>query len=194
MNYLMVIHLAAQELYKAKTITPTANAQVITPDSGYTGLSQVIINGDSDLIASNIRKSKNIFGVTGTLEEKNIVRYNGQVDNATANRDGYFYINCGFKPDYVLIEFGEAWWSEPNQQNMWYAGEFNFHVWENSGYIAYGPTLWVNDENYILCDFYDPYRDNNGFSFQIYLIDRSLNELHITSCDHTIYYEAVKYT
>lgn len=179
---------------QTKTVTPTANAQTIKPDSGYNGLSQVTINGDSDLIASNIRKSKNIFGVTGTLEEKNIRKYVGQVNNATADSDGYFYLNCGFKPDYVLIEFGQGYWNEGRQQTMYYTAEFNFDTWENSGYMAYGPMLWVDDDNYVLCEFYDPYRDNNGFGFEIWLTDHSFNDIQITSCDHTIYYEAIKYT
>ena len=50
------------------TITPTKNSQTITPDSGHSGFSKVVVNGDSNLIASNIRKGVTIFGVTGTNE------------------------------------------------------------------------------------------------------------------------------
>lgn len=49
-----------------KTVTPTASQQTITPDANYGGLSKVVINGDSDLVASNIKSGVNIFGVTGT--------------------------------------------------------------------------------------------------------------------------------
>ena len=50
------------------TINPTKNSQTITPDSGHSGFSKVVVNGDSNLIASNIRKGVTIFGVTGTNE------------------------------------------------------------------------------------------------------------------------------
>lgn len=50
------------------TITPTKNAQTIIPDSAHSGFSKVVVNGDSNLIASNIRKGVTIFGVTGTNE------------------------------------------------------------------------------------------------------------------------------
>ena len=50
------------------TITPTKNLQTIIPDSDHSGFSKVVVNGDSNLIASNIRKGVTIFGVTGTNE------------------------------------------------------------------------------------------------------------------------------
>lgn len=50
-----------------KTITPTANGVVVTPDTDYT-LSKVTVNGDSNLTAGNIKKGVKIFGVTGMLE------------------------------------------------------------------------------------------------------------------------------
>lgn len=54
-----------------KTVTPTASQQTITPDTNYDGLSKVVINGDSDLVASNIKSGVNIFGVTGTYTGTN---------------------------------------------------------------------------------------------------------------------------
>lgn len=52
---------------QTKSITPTATEQVITPDSGYDGLPQVTVSGDSNLIADNIKSGVSIFGITGTL-------------------------------------------------------------------------------------------------------------------------------
>lgn len=50
-----------------KIVTPTKEGLVVTPSDGKL-LSKVTINGDSDLIASNIKKAIEIFGVTGTFD------------------------------------------------------------------------------------------------------------------------------
>ena len=54
--------------YQQKTVTPSASQQVVSADSGYDALSQVTVNGSSNLVAENIKKDVSIFGVTGTLE------------------------------------------------------------------------------------------------------------------------------
>jgi hypothetical protein len=53
---------------QAKTVTPKASTQNVTPDSGKF-LSKVTVNGDSNLVAGNIKSGVSIFGVTGTLVE-----------------------------------------------------------------------------------------------------------------------------
>ena len=52
---------------QSKSITPTASAQNVTPDSGKF-LSKVTVSGDSNLVASNIKSGVSIFGVEGSLE------------------------------------------------------------------------------------------------------------------------------
>ena len=41
---------------------------LVEPSEGYDGLSSVTIEKDSDLVASNIKKDVEVFGITGTLE------------------------------------------------------------------------------------------------------------------------------
>lgn len=52
----------------AKTITPSTSTQTAVASGVYT-TGAVSVEGDSNLIASNIRSGKSIFGVSGTLQE-----------------------------------------------------------------------------------------------------------------------------
>lgn len=50
-----------------KTVEPSSQSINVKPDAGYGGLSQVTVEGDAKLIASNIKSGVTIFGVTGTM-------------------------------------------------------------------------------------------------------------------------------
>ena len=60
----------ASPTLQSRTVTPSSSQQTIYPQSGYDALSSVIVNGDSNLISSNIKSGTSIFGVSGSYQPK----------------------------------------------------------------------------------------------------------------------------
>lgn len=51
-----------------KEVIPTEEQQIIVADESYSGLNQVIVSGDNDLVPANIKDGVDIFGVIGTAQ------------------------------------------------------------------------------------------------------------------------------
>ena len=118
---------------QAKSATPSASQKTVTPDSGKL-LNKVIIAGDSDLVAGNIKKGVDIFGVTGTLVD---VSKQGLEWVKTQNVDSYVNGVVRENGIYVLATQGGVYYSVTGK------------VWTkciSSGYfftILYGKGVWV---------------------------------------------------
>ena len=87
---------------QSKTVTPGKSSKTVSPDSGKL-LSRVIVNGDSDLVADNIRKNINIFGVLGTLVEGVAGIDFGEVTLASTAESVTVSHNLGVIPSFVAL-------------------------------------------------------------------------------------------
>lgn len=67
-----------------KTVTPSTSQQTAVASGRYT-TGTVYVAGDSDLVAANIKKGVNIFGVAGTYEGSAIIEYTYR-DDITVER------------------------------------------------------------------------------------------------------------
>jgi hypothetical protein len=141
--------------YQQKTVTPSASQQVVSADSGYDALSQVTVNGSSNLVPANIKSGVEIFGVTGTAETGGITlnphptdlqyagaRASGHTDilpadgswttavdlTAMTNTSGMRYLFYG---NTVVEDIDLSGWTLPSgtSANYWFAGCTNLkHV------------------------------------------------------------------
>ena len=144
-------------------VTPSTQSQTITPSQGYDGLSKVVVSGDSDLIAENIKQGVEIFGVTGTLQGGIAPhcwrKYSGTIDENTilllhgdsfidASPNGHVVQNTGvtLSTDNVKLGStsfyfnGSAWMKIVLDELKW-ADNFtlDFWIYHVTGYIGY-PT------------------------------------------------------
>lgn len=87
-KYLTQVSVGAIQT-QTKTATPSVSSQNIVPDSGKY-LTQVTVDGDADLVASNIKDKITIFGVTGSLKDSEhwACGYKTMTANAAINVTG----------------------------------------------------------------------------------------------------------
>lgn len=61
-------NVQVEPILQEKTMSPSNKDVAVGPDSGYDALSRVVIKGDKNLTAENIKSGVTIFDVVGTLE------------------------------------------------------------------------------------------------------------------------------
>ena len=110
-----------------KEVTPSAEEQIITPDSGKVALSKVVVTGDADLIAANIKRGVEIFGVKGT--------YSGSSSAASTKTTAKFEVNG---VDYSVDGLPQSGYYKRDHDlnttiRLAYAGDKTFLHWLDDG-------------------------------------------------------------
>ena len=120
---------------QSKSVTPSASQQIVTPDSGKL-LNKVTVNGDSDLVAGNIKKGVDIFGVTGTFDGEEVV--NGIIE------EYYTYYN-DISPNTFVEYIGELSHAYSNAEERMLASQ---------NYTYFAPiAIQLNDNTVIIASY-----------------------------------------
>lgn len=119
-----------EPITQEKTIFPTAEQQIVTPDENYTGLSKVTVEAiqDDNLIPENIKNGVDILGVTGNFigskyAPRYITFYNYQgkdLTEETANLDTSNITDMSniFYGNKKLHDIDISAWNTSNVTNM----------------------------------------------------------------------------
>ena len=117
-----------------KTVMPSANSQTVQPDSGYDGLSQVTVSGDTNLTAGNIKEGVSVFGVLGTL-----VASSGGGGNCEA-----YLVNASDPTVSFTTTSGDikVWGYAYSTEQSWGGTTTSVHAFDGDGY--YKAQSWGN--------------------------------------------------
>ena len=129
--YTKITNASAEPTLQAKSVTPTATQQTVTPDSGYDGLSQVTVSGDANLTSENIKEGISIFGITGTLataaSDNNAEAYEIDATNPTVS----------FKTSGTIKVYGYGY---TTSSSSWGGSSTTVHAFCGDGY--YKSSNW----------------------------------------------------
>ena len=125
--------LKTQPELQDKTVVPGAQEQTVHADAGYDGLNAVTVAGDHDLIAANIKRGVEIFGVTGS--------YTGPASSGSAS-------------DTVeLIVIGDDYRIDGHPQKGLYMAKYPLGATVQLEYTGQGQFLhWLNNDGKVQGD------------------------------------------
>lgn len=127
------------------TTTPgTTNKTIVTATKHVTG--NIVVAGNSNLIAGNIKKGVNIFGVTGTWEGyvatvKDLYKYgsnNGGFVSANKTNSDYSIVKLESNQIYIRAEGDDYWESDGDGDGNYYSDYNNAMITTNSAFNLTG--------------------------------------------------------
>ena len=127
----------------AATITPGTSNQIIAAGQYLAG--DQTVKGDANLVAANIAKGKNIFGVTGTYDPGAFPGYTLETEAIYPGSDGRSTRSC---TSYFPVGF-EYTGNNASGWEYWYF-EMTASYWEAYGYQNWGNVTWAKAKQYSL--------------------------------------------
>lgn len=150
-------------LLQSKTIVPSAEEQTIVADEGYGGLREVIIAGDPELVAKNIKNGVEIFGVTGTLtsieEEEETPTYINYIQSS-----GTQYIDTGVCPYKTKTEITFQCLVQPTTTTAYIIGAWT------TGNNRYYPTVYRKTIGFVCANRSNTYTTLSAYDTSVHTV------------------------